>query len=413
MSKENALNFSSKKKNSHQKEMLFTLLLIFFTEVLGFSLMMPVLPFLAKDLGLNQFQIGSLASIFSFCQFFASPITGSLSDRYGRKPLLLISQFSTFMGFLLMGFATNVWFLILARVIDGLLGSNMTVVQAAMSDITKPEERTKIYSLSSGVFGAGLIIGPALGGFLAEIDYSIPMFSAAAVSLLSIILVIIILPETYHNKASHFSLNLNDIIPIQSIKKYSNSPIVRYQLLMLVFYNFAFMFFINNFTLILIDKYLVTTSEAGLARTWIGILRVLLQFFLVSMLLKKFREDQLLKAAIWSMALSMLLMIFSPKYWMIFIPLTFLSFGTGMARPILTSQLTNSVGKTEYATVLGINNSLNSLMQIISPLIGGLILLYAFPWIILFISSVSYLLLIFIIHKKIKIESIEKSDEYP
>lgn len=377
----------SKKRH---KQMMFTLLLVFFTEVLGFTIMMPVLPFLAQSLGMNVFQIQLLASIFSFCQFFASPITGKLSDRYGRKPLLLISQFSTFIGFLLLAFANNLWFLVAARIVDGLLGSNMTVAQAAMSDITNPEDRTKMYSISSGVFGAGLIIGPGVGGLLAELNYALPMFSAAGVSLISILLVIFILPETYQHKASKISLNFEDIFPIEAFKKYMKKSRVKFQLLMLIGYNFAFMFFISSFTLILIEKYLVSTSLAGLARTYIGILRVFLQFFLVNKLLKKIGENSLLKTSIISMILAMISLIFSPVYWIIFIPMTFLAYGTGLARPILTSQLTNSVDKTEYATALGINNSLNSLMQIFSPLLGGLILLYINPWPIMVISSISY-----------------------
>ena len=139
---------------------------------------MPLIPLLGENLGLNYLQVGLVLSIFSLCQLFASPITGKLSDRFGRKPLLIFSQTSTVIGFLLLGIASNVWILIAARLVDGLLGSNMTVAQAYISDVTTPQQRTKSYSYSSAVFGAGLIFGPVIGGLLSTINYSIPMFFA-------------------------------------------------------------------------------------------------------------------------------------------------------------------------------------------------------------------------------------------
>ena len=136
---------------------LYVIFLIIFTEVLGFSIVLPLIPYLGLSLGLTPIQIGLIASVFSFCQLFASPITGKLSDRFGRKPLFILSQLSTLAGFLLLGFATTAILLIASRLIDGLLGSNMTVSQAYISDITEPQHRTRVYGYSSGVFGAGLI----------------------------------------------------------------------------------------------------------------------------------------------------------------------------------------------------------------------------------------------------------------
>ena len=116
---------------------LYVIFLIIFTEVLGFSIVLPVIPFLGLSLGLTPIEIGFIASMFSLSQLFASPITGKLSDRFGRKPLFFLSQLSTFAGFILLGFATTAILLLVARLVDGLLGSNMTVSQAYISDITE------------------------------------------------------------------------------------------------------------------------------------------------------------------------------------------------------------------------------------------------------------------------------------
>ena len=211
---------------------LYVIFLIIFTEVLGFSMVLPLIPFLGLSLGLTPIQIGLIASVFSFCQLFASPVTGKLSDRFGRRPLFLLSQLSTFAGFLLLGFATTAVLLIVSRLIDGLLGSNMTVSQAYISDITKPKHRTRVYGYSSGVFGAGLIFGPFIGGVLSRIDYSVPMFFAAAITLVSVVLVIFFLPESVTEKSDKLSFSFSEILPIKEAIQFTEKPSVRNTLLM-------------------------------------------------------------------------------------------------------------------------------------------------------------------------------------
>jgi len=169
---------------------LYVIFLIIFTEVLGFTVVLPVIPFLGLSLGLTPIEIGLIFSVFSICQLFASPITGKLSDRFGRKPLFVLSQLSTFAGFVTLGFATTAILLFVSRLIDGLLGRNMTVSQAYISDITESRHRTRVYGYSSGVFGAGLIFGPVISGVLSRISYSVPMFFAAAIALVSVVLVV-------------------------------------------------------------------------------------------------------------------------------------------------------------------------------------------------------------------------------
>ena len=276
---------NSKEKSSNKH--LPIILLIIFTETLGFSIVLPVLPFLGLSLGLNVFQVGLIASIFSFCQLFASPITGKLSDRFGRKPILIFSQLSTFIGFFLLGIADAVWILVLARLVDGMLGSNMTVSQAYLSDVTDPKDRTKIFGYSSAIFGAGLIFGPVIGGTLSVINYSIPMFFAAGISLISIILVILFLQESLTNKRDKFSLKFNEILPVNEAKLFFKSEEVRGLLLIFFIYSFAFMIFISSFALLAQIQLNVTSQEIGYFLAWVGILRVIFQSILITPLLKK------------------------------------------------------------------------------------------------------------------------------
>ncbi len=355
---------------------------------------MPIIPFLGLSLGLNAFQVGLILSIFSICQLFASPITGKLSDRFGRKPLLLFSQTSTLIGFFLLGIATNVWILIAARLVDGLLGSNMTVSQAYISDVTNPKYRTKIFGYSSAVFGAGLIFGPVIGGLLLSINFSAPFFFAAGISLLSIILVIAFLPESLSKREEKLALKVGDIIPIKEAKYYFKSTITRGLILAFFIYNLGFFLFMHSSALFANRQIHATAQEVAFYMAWIGVLRVIFQSLLINPLLKKFSENKILGMGIFSMIFAMVFLIFSSTYWIVYIPYFFIAFGTGVARPILTSKLTNAVKREETGSILGVNNSLTSIGQIISPVLGGVIINYLPSQTLPTISALIFVLII-------------------
>jgi len=373
---------------------LYIIFMIQFTEVLGFSSVMPLMPFLGLSLGLNALEIGLILSIFSICQLVASPITGKLSDKYGRKPLLLFSQTSTLIGFILLGLANNVWILIAARLVDGLLGSNMTVSQAYISDVTNPNYRTKTFGYSSAVFGAGLIFGPVIGGLLLLINFSAPFFFAAGISLLSIILVIIFLPESLKRREEKLKLKFEDIIPIKEAKYFFKSAMIRGLILIFFIYNFGFMLFINTFPLFAEMQINATPQQVSFYMAWIGVLRVIFQSFLINPILKKLRENNTLVIGIFSMIFAMSFLIFSTSYWIVYLPFFFLAFGTGVARPILTSKLTNTVKREETGSLLGVNNSLTSIGQIITPILGGIMLQFLPTQILPFLSAAIFALII-------------------
>lgn len=356
---------------------LYVVFLIIFTEVLGFSIALPLIPFIGIEFGLSEIQIGLIFAVFSFCQFFAAPITGKLSDQFGRKPLFILSQISTFIGFIVLGFANTAILLIISRLIDGLLGSNMTVSQAYISDITEPKHRTRVFGYSSGVFGAGLIFGPLISSILSNINYSIPMFFSAGITLISIILVIF-LPETISKKTHEFSLSFNDVFPLEEAKRFFKSIEVRNKLLMFFVYNFGFQLFISGFTLFVEIQINSNPQEVGIFLSWIGITRVIIQTLLISRMIKLLGENRLLITGIISMTITMITLAFSTEFLFFFIPLVFLSYGTGVSRPILMSKMTNSVNQKDTASVIGISNGLNSIAQIITPITMGIILEY-FP----------------------------------
>ncbi len=394
-----------KNKNPEAKDFVFDkrlyiIFLIMFTEVMGFSSVLPLIPFLGLELGLTAVQIGLIASVFSFCQLFASPITGKLSDHFGRKPLFILSQLSTFAGFMFLGFATTALLLIISRLIDGLLGSNMTVSQAYISDITPPRHRTRVYGYSSGIFGAGLIFGPVIGGVLSTINFSVPMFFAAGITLISLVLVIFFLPETITKKTEKISLTFNDVIPIKEVKKFASTPNVRNNLTMFFIYSIAFFLFISNIGLLAEKQFNVTADQVSFYMAWIGILRVIIQTALIARILSFLGENRALVTGIVSMAVAMVLLAFSAEYLLVFVPLVFLAYGTGVGRPILISSLTNSVPQKETATILGVNNSLTSIAQIITPIVGGFMIEYLPPQLLPLTSAVFFVSILFFTKNK-------------
>jgi DHA1 family tetracycline resistance protein-like MFS transporter len=382
---------------------LYIIFLISFTEVLGFSMVLPLIPYLGKELGLTLSQIGLIISLFSICQLFASPITGKLSDHFGRKPLFILSQISTFIGFVLLGFATTVVLLIVARLIDGLLGSNMTVSQAYISDITEPKHRTRVYSYSSGVFGAGLIFGPFIGGILSTINYSVPMFFAAAITMISIALVILFLPETIPKKTEKISLSFNDVIPVDDVRHFVRTHHIRNSLLMFFIYTIAFFLFISNISLLGIAQFHITAEQVSFYMVWIGVIRVGIQTVLIARILRFFGEKRVLVTGIFSLIISMVTLVFSAEYLFVFVPLVFLAYGTGVSRPILTSILTNSVTQKETGAILGVNNALTSVAQIIAPIIGGFIIEYLPSQTLPLLSAIIFTLLILFLRNRTKL----------
>src|SRR5262245_30658902 len=162
---------------------LLPIFVVVFVDLLGFSIILPLLPYYALSFKATEVTIGWLVASYSICQFLAAPLLGSLSDRYGRRPVLIYSQIGSFLGFLLLGTASFlphalVW-LFVSRIVDGVSGGNLTIAQAYISDVTAPEERAKSYGLIGVAFGLGFLVGPAFGGFLSRWGYDVPAYAAA------------------------------------------------------------------------------------------------------------------------------------------------------------------------------------------------------------------------------------------
>jgi len=183
---------------SKAKSPLGVIFLTIFVSMVGFGIVIPVLPVYAKNapFQMNPAQLGWLTGIFSLVQLFSAPLIGRISDRIGRKPVLLVSVIGTAVGYFITGFANAAWMLFLGRIIDGASGGNIATAQACIADVTKPEERSKAMGVIGAAFGLGFMMGPAIGGILGHIRPDLPFHFAGALSLLNAVLVIANLPET-------------------------------------------------------------------------------------------------------------------------------------------------------------------------------------------------------------------------
>jgi MFS family permease len=361
----------------HKNE-LITIYLIMFTEILGWSLILPFLPFLAKDLGATAFTVGLIISSFSIFQFFSAPIIGKLSDKFGRKPLLIISQISTLVGFLTLGFANTLFLVFLSRAIDGLFGSNMTLSRAYITDITTKENRTKIFGFTGVVFSLGMFLGPALGGYLSTINYSIPAFLAAGISLISIILTFIFLKETVKTK-KEVKLKLNDFFPLKDFIKG-----IRNKELKSVF--FEYFFYITGFTIITASLALFTDAQLGFVPSDIGTMmmilassRIIFQALIFPKLLKKVNEDKLTIFGIILIFLAMISMYFVNSKIIMYVLMALFAIGAGITRPVIISDISRKAKEGEKGKFMGVLDSIGSISQIIAPLIGGFIINNYYP----------------------------------
>ena len=175
---------------------LFSIILVVFIDLLGFSLILPLLPYYAETFNASEFVTGLLIASYAAMQLIGAPILGRLSDRFGRRPILLASVFGTFLGFILLGIANTLWILFASRIIDGITGGNISVAQAYISDVTDAKNRSKGLGMIGAAFGLGFIIGPAAGGFLSQWGYHVPALVAAGLSLINLGLIFFWLPES-------------------------------------------------------------------------------------------------------------------------------------------------------------------------------------------------------------------------
>jgi len=372
-----------------KKRQLILIFAFVFVDLLGYSLILPLLPYYASDFGATITLVGLLGTVNGLGQLIAAPVIGRLSDRYGRRPLLIVAVSGTILGFLILGFAKNLWIIFLSRAVDGLLGGNTALARAYITDITEPQDRAKSLGLIGAAFGLGFIIGPVMGGFLSLAGLDVPAFVAAALSIINLIGIIFWLPESLppedrqqRRTNPHTAFNLSNLL--DEFRR----PCVGPLLLMTLFYGFSFTLFQSNFSLYAKEVLKLSVQNTGLVLTYVGLLSVIVQGFAIGKLTKKFKERTLITASIVALAITLFIWGFTRQIWVLLIILAPIALGAGILNTLLSSQLTKAVYKEDVGGTLGLSSSIQTVAQIATPGMGGLILSTLGPWALGVTSSI-------------------------
>jgi DHA1 family tetracycline resistance protein-like MFS transporter len=357
------------------KKLLFSIFLIVFIDLLGFSLILPLLPFYAETFGASPITIGLLVAIYAAMQFIGAPILGRLSDRYGRRPMLIASIFGTFLSFLLMGITHSLAVLFIARGLDGLTGGNISIAQAYISDVTDAKNRSRGMGIIGAAFGLGFIFGPALGGLLSRWGYSLPVFIAAGMALINLILIIFWLPESLTPErrsvlASDERPSLTPGALWQALRRPKVGPLLHSRF----FFGLVFSAFQSIFTLYAQYRFNLDSQHIGYILAYVGILSALTQGVILGRLSNRFSEYQLLVGTSAVLAISLLGWAFAPTIGILLAVLAPISITSGVLNTSINSAISKSVSPAEIGGTLGLSAALESMTRVIAPSLAGVLL---------------------------------------
>jgi len=347
-----------------------TILLTVFIDVIGLGVVIPILPFYVGTFSSSALVLTSLFAVFSLCSFFSAPIIGALSDKFGRRPLLILSIFSTAIGWFVFAWAPSILFLFIGRIIDGVMAGNFPIAQGFLSDIAKDDkERTTNLGLIGAIFGIGFILGPFIGGVLGKIGHTVPFWFVGGLALLNGIMALFILPETHH-ELSDKKISINPFTPL--INAVKNIPL-RLNFLAWFFFGLAISSYQSIFSLFMRDTYNFDEFNVGLVFGVTGVIIALNQGVAMKHLwLKYFKEPtlELGMLIIFAIGFFMLSMKIFILFW---IALIFTTFGQSILRVVMTSQVVGQSSKTERGEILGVMSSITSLSMMIGPFVAGIL----------------------------------------
>jgi multidrug resistance protein len=359
------------------------------TDVIGFGIVIPILPFYVTEFGASAATVTLLFATFSFFSFLSSPLLGAWSDRIGRRPVLILSIASTAVGWLVFAGAKSIWMLFLGRIIDGLAAGNFTTAQSTMIDISKDEEeRAANLGIIGAAFGIGFILGPLIGGALSKVSHSFPFWIAGCLASLNALLAFFFLPETHHKRDTHTPMNFNPLAPLA---RAAQDKMLRPLYVTWSFFAFAIVTSQSVFGLFVMDVFGFNAYEAGLMFTMIGVIVVVNQGFLLKKFwLARFSEARL--TVLMSIIMAMSALLVSTELLPLFY-LSFLGAGTGQAilRVVITSQAAAASDPARKGETLGILSALMSAYMVAAPILSGY--LYEFDHALPYIVSAMLLFL--------------------
>jgi DHA1 family tetracycline resistance protein-like MFS transporter len=378
---------------------LINIFIVVFVDMVGFGLILPLLPYYAETFSATPLLIGLLVASFAAASLLGAPLMGRLSDRYGRRPILLISIAGTFIGYLFLGFAQPIGHLIanlfashavnaftigtlfFSRIIDGFTGGNITIAQAYISDVTDETNRSHGLGVIGSAFGLGYIIGPALGGLLSRWGYSDPAFAAASLAFLNLLSIFFFLPESLTDERRAAIMHQQrPLLTFKALMSALNRPKVGPLLLVRFFIMLAYAIFWSVFGLFTQRKLNLSAQSTGFLMTYIGLYSVWVQAVGIRLLTKRFKDTTIIKTSLWLMFLGLVGWSLTPNLLVMLLVILPLSGGGWTLNTIITSAITKAVDPAEIGGTLGISSALESITRVIAPTTGSFMLGNIGPW---------------------------------
>jgi len=368
------------------------LIFIFLTvliDLLGVGIVVPLLPFYVKLIEASSppwivanhaLIVGALTASFALFQFLFAPVLGALSDRFGRRPVLLTSLLGTASAYILFGLAERFMplgpeavlaVLFVARTAAGITGGSVSTAQAYIADVTTPENRARGLGMLGAAFGLGFMLGPAIGGLLSTVSLSAPAFAAAALTLANVVFGFFNLPESL--PADRRTTRLTSINPLRRLQVVLGRTAIRPLLLGVLLLNLAFSTLQSNFAVFSTVRFGYGPPQIAMIFAFIGLLAVVTQGFLLRRLVPRFGEARLALTGMALMTGGFALITVVPSAWLLYPALGLLAVGSSLATPSLTSLISRRVSAHEQGGILGGTQSLTSLMLVVGPLMAGLL----------------------------------------
>jgi len=355
-----------------QKRTLLPLFSVVFVDMLGFGLILPLLPYIASNWGATPAMIGLIGAAYPLGQFLGAPLVGRFSDRFGRKPLLLFSIAGTFLSLLMLGFARSIAVIMISRFLDGLTGGNITVAQAYIADVTDEQNRAKSMGMSGAAFGLGFILGPASGGFLSQWGYALPAFVSAGLSLINLFLIGFLLPESLpKEKRAHHLSEVKRKHSLNGLAAAFAKPIAGPILSSIIVFSLSMAMFESVFSLFAKQRLELSAQNTGFILAYVGVLVAGIQGAGMGILTKRFPENVLVHFALITLTLSYIGWALSPNVVVLMIVLVPLSLSSGILSTLLRSGLSKAVPANETGEIMGISAAMESITRIVAPALGG------------------------------------------
>jgi DHA1 family tetracycline resistance protein-like MFS transporter len=344
---------------------LLIVFLTIFVNLVGFGIIIPLLPFYAETFGASPLVVGLLFAMFSACQLIAAPALGDLSDRYGRRPVLVFSLAGTVLSFVLLALAQSITMLFVARIIDGLSGGNISTARAYVADVTEPQDRARAYGLLGAAFGLGFIFGPALSGVLARVSYTAPIWAAAGITLVATVMAWLWLPETVHR------VHAGTGNPFRYLPELVRRPIVRRILAIDFVYWFALAIFQTTFGLFVAARFGFDAVSTGYFFAGFGLLGVIVQGGFIRPIVRRVGDKQTFIAGLVLGAIGLAAAAMTHSVAMFALTLLPLSLGMGFGMPTITSLVSRAAGAHEQGRLQGAANAIESLSRTLGPVWGA------------------------------------------